>query len=723
MASFQITSFLIFSVFASVVYFFHKGRRLSSIKKHVKQQAFMDEKKSQSPRLKKINAERIQAYKDMYYKVQNLEKFPEILPAAKQMLLTQLEEGLMIARYKRGEHSILDIPDFDPDALFQFMKNKQGEVGREFEAYIQRREAGSGPELFKTYEEARQFLKNSTPLNYIDGAWLARIHQITTPFALRDVTKHAWQIFSEELGDGDLEKNHIVLWRDLLHSVGLNLPAGDSLEFIDPSQGMNDDTVWRYGLAQILISLFPNDFLPEILGMNMHYEAPAVMGCKANKEMPEFGISPYYYALHISIDNADSGHTAMAVGNIVNFMKLVRETGMMDYQSAWKRIQAGYCLGESLDCTETVADLEDRLVDFLYRKSQVASKIHCTSRARIGKRSLSTWFATYGPPGGEASDEFRQDDSWKDEFLEALADSKPWVYRGDSSKSLLMRELSWKGRMFGAFTQDEAALTKVWIDSLNKKDADPKNTYWARVGGFQSVEKAFIPPRHDVAVTHPVFPPTKEWFPSKSSTFTPREPLQISQLQLDAFVPLWFVHPCLMENIISAPYQTITPFVSKCLQLLRAEKGYQLEGSGIACMDEQLRPGFRPDLVALGLDIVQRNKLPQPSCLGDILAAPGGELNDVQEFALNLLGWAQRPIQNGVFLIGLARAFLDLEVWVANQGSLLGRREKEALQEMTERKFAGFESILDEFKADEVRTCEFVGGYEYGRAEIERLLG
>ncbi|PSR84452.1 hypothetical protein BD289DRAFT_434192 [Coniella lustricola] len=719
----QITPFFFLSVIITVIYLFHKGPRLSHVQKNIKQQSDTDKKTSKSIRLQKKNAERLRAYKDMYYKVQNLEKFPDILPAAKQMLQTQLEEGLLLARYKRGEHSILDIPSFDADALLQFMKNKQNEVGRAFEAYIQRREAGSGPELFQTFEEARQFLKNSTPLNYIDGAWLARIHQVTTPFALRDVTKYAWQIFSEELGDGDLEKNHIVLWHDLLRSVGIDLPAGDTLEFIDPSQGMNDDSVWRYALAQILISLFPNDFLPEILGMNMHYEAPAVMGCKANKEMPEFGISPYYYALHISIDNADSGHTAMAVGNIVNFMQVVRETGIMDYESAWKRIQAGYCLGESLDLTETVADLEDRLVDFLYRKSKVASKIHCTSRARIGKQSLSTWFAAYGPPGGDAGDEFPQDDCWKDDFLEALADSKPWVHRGDSSKSLLMRELSWKGRMFGAFTQDEALLTQVWIDSLNKKDADPKETYWARVGGFQSVEKAFIPPRRDVAVTHPVFPPTKEWSPSKSSTFIPRGPLQISQLRLDALLPLWFVHPCLMENIISAPYQTITPLVSKCLQLLRAEKGYQLEGSGIACMDEQLRPGFRPDLIALGLDIVRRNKLPEPSCLGDVLVAPVGELNDVQDFAFTLLGWSQRPIQNGVFLIGLARAFLDLEVWVAKHESLLGRREREALLEMTERKFAGFEKCFDEFRNDETRAREFVGGYEYGRTEIEKLLG
>ncbi|GKT57975.1 hypothetical protein ColTof4_09955 [Colletotrichum tofieldiae] len=104
--------------------------------------------------------------------------------------------------------------------------------------------------------------------------------------------------------------------------------------------------------------------MPEILGLNLHYEAPAIAGYKTNKDLPEFGISPYYYALHISINNADFEHSAMVLGNIVRFMEVVRQTGMIDSQSAWECIQAGYILGQSLDVDETIIHYEYRLIAF-----------------------------------------------------------------------------------------------------------------------------------------------------------------------------------------------------------------------------------------------------------------------------------------------------------------------------------------------------------------------
>ncbi|KAK0705843.1 hypothetical protein B0T21DRAFT_377675 [Apiosordaria backusii] len=681
--------------------------------------AILPDQKPKSSRLEKKRQERMHHFKDLYYKIQNLEEFPEILPQVRQTLLLLLEQGLLMAKYKRRAHSILDIASFDVSHLQKFIQDIQLDVGLEFEAYIRRREAGGKPELFTTFDEACKFLKNSAPWNYTDGAWLARIHQVTTPFAFRGVTKDAWQIFSEELGDGDLEKNHVVLYRELLQSVGVDLPNGDSPDFIHPRHGMEDESIWRYAIGQLLVSVFPNEFLPEILGFNLHYEQPAVGVLKANKELPEFGISPYYYALHISIDNADSGHCAMAIGNIAQFMAVVKETGIMDSQTAWRRVQAGYCLGQSLDDRDTVDDYEDRLVDLICKKATIATKIHCTSRARIGKRNLSSWFSA--PPSSPEND-----DSWKDEFLSALADSKPWVYKGDSSKSLLMRELGWKGRMFGAFTHDETELLRNWIGSLTPDGEDSSKAYWHLVGGCQSLEKAFDPPRHDAGVTHPCFPTMRAWSPSKTANFVPKAPIQVTnnEVDMDVLLPLWFAHTGLLENLISSPHQTIRPLISNCLQILRAEKGYKPEGTGIACMDEQLRPSYSPDLVALGLKIIKRQGLPQPSSLGDILARPEDEgLSISGRFAHDLLGWAQRPTKNGAFLLGLARAFLDLEQWVSENEGLLGRRERLVLSEIIQRKSIGFEKCLSELNGDALMCHEFAAGYELGRTEIETLLG
>ncbi|KAH0496066.1 hypothetical protein TgHK011_003449 [Trichoderma gracile] len=670
----------------------------------------------QRSRLDAKLAERVTLYKELYYKVQNLEEFPEVLPAAKEMLLELLEHGFSMARYKPQTRSILDVREYDAGSLDEFLEAERQDVSDGFESYVRRRAAGSPRELFNTKEDAIQWLKRLAPLNLIDGAWLCRVHKITTPFVLRDVTKNAWQVFSEELGDGDVEKNHVLIYRDLLREHGVHLPACDSIEFIREHHELNDEQVWRNSIGQLLISLFPNEFLPEILGLNLHFEALAPTGLRATKEFPEVGISAYYFALHVSIDNADSGHSGMALANIVAFMELMRKTGMMDCEQAWKRIQAGYLLSQSLDDSETPDVFEERLIQILHRKANLARKIHCTSRARIGGKSLSEWFSAPFSANEKG-------DEWKYGFLHALADSRPWVYRGNSSKSLLMKELSWTGRMFGAFTDSEVQLMRTWIDLLPEKDARPGDAYWKTVGGHTLLENSFLPSRQDVAVTHPVFGPQDVCPPSSASPdFVPLPALQVSRTKLCAILPLWFVHPCVLENIVASPYQTAEPLTSKVLQIIRAEMGYSPENTGMAGMDEQLRRGYRPDLIALGCEMARRNNVPEPTCLGDVIGSLSEDSPAAIKFAHSLLNWSMRPQKNGAILLGLARAFLDMEIWVAADELLLAKEAKSYLWQVIERKRTGFEACLTELGSDPAKSCEFVGGYEYGRAEIEKIL-
>ena len=712
MDSIHVPAFLIIVGF--LLFHLHSWLRSSSLEHIVKDHALSDP--TQKSKVDPRRVERVKLFKDVYYKLQNLECFPEILPVAKRLLLSLLEQGLLLERYRPRARSILDIKKYDPVALGSFLEAERHDVLDEFESYIRRRNAGCGPVLFKTREEATQRLKRNAPLNYIDGAWLCRIHKVTTPFALRGVTKVAWQTFSEELGDGDLQKNHVLLYRNLLQSIGIVLPDGDSADFIHPRHEMDDEQSWKSAVGQLLISLFPNTFLPEILGFNLHFESLATADLKAAKELPEFGISPYYYALHISIDNADSGHSAMALATIIQLMNLVRETSLMEYEETWKRIQGGYLLSQSLNESETVHLYEEKLAEMLYRKTKLAHKIHCASRARIGQRTLSAWSSL---PWSNAN---HDGNSWKGGFLAALAESKPWVYKGDSSKSLLMRELSWKGRMFGAFTQSEAELMRTWIDSLKKNDAEPGESYWRFAGACEAVATMAAPARQDVFVAHQAFHIQPKWYRSKLHSFVPRAPIVVPQVRFDALLPLWFVHPCLLENMVSSPHRTATSLASKTLQILRAELGYMPENSGIAGMDEQLDPGFSPDLIALGLEIVRRHELPEPTCLGDVLGEPEGNMTDATKLAYTLLSWSTQPIKKSAFLLGLARAFLDLEVWVVSSDALLGKKSRGALQRIIERKASALEACLDELKEDEVKCGDFVSGYDFGRIEIEKVL-
>jgi len=102
--------------------------------------------------------------------------------------------------------------------------------------------------------------KASHPPKYVDGAWLSHLNKSPTPFALRTITKNAWQILPEEYGDGDLDKHHAHLYSKLVQNVDATLPRGDTEDFIHPWQGLVDVSIWKAAVAQLLIYLFPHKF-------------------------------------------------------------------------------------------------------------------------------------------------------------------------------------------------------------------------------------------------------------------------------------------------------------------------------------------------------------------------------------------------------------------------------------------------------------------------------
>lgn len=665
----------------------------------------------------KKRREETQLYKMLYHQVQNLEDFPGILTTARQSLLSLLRQALLLARLKNTPHNILDITEYNPEELAIFMASKRQDTLDNWSAYSRRREAGGGPEMFVDREAARQWLKDNAPLQLVDGAWVARVHNITTPFHLRGITKDAWQTYCEELGDGDLDKNHCFIYKELLREIGFNLPDQNDADFIHPRHELDNDRIWRASAGHLLISLFPNDFLPEILGFNLHYESLAPQTLKAAKELPEYGISGYYFAVHICIDNADSGHSAMAEATIRRYLNHVRETGSMNVQQAWQRVQAGFLLSEYLDGDEDLGKYQDAVAEMIHKKANVAGQVHCSSPARIGGRKLTEWFS---------SDFLSTADSrtWQDDFMTALARSKPWVFPGESDRSLLVRELSWKGRMFGAFTQSEVQYLRTWIDLLEAGDdaAATEGRYWKLVGNSGTV--APNKTLGDAAVTHPAFPPQQE-MPSgrvERCEFVGLAPLSVGQTKLEKLLPLWFMHPCILEQIVMSPYRTTTRLGSLILQLLRAETGYKVETPGVAGMDEQRESGHLPSLTALGVQIVLKNGLREPLCLGDVLRSDNQNSAAAIEFAYTVLGWAARPVSNGPFLIGLARAFLDLEAWVYRDESLLDKEGREALRNIIRRKEICFKGILSELEGKHDQVSMLITGYEFGRVQIERLL-
>lgn len=663
----------------------------------------------------------MQLHKALYYKLQNLEHHPEVLLESRDLLISLFSETLTIA-CKNPDSGILRVKHYTPENLAAFLQRENDETMQQWEQYMARRWAGGPTEMFQGREEAKWWLKQITPVKYVDGAWLGHINKITTPFALRRITKDAWQVLSEELGDGDLSKNHVHVYRELMKEIEAGLPEGDTADFVHPRHKMNEPSVWKAAIAQLLISLFPHEFLPEILGFNLHYEGITLETLKAAKELEELKLNAYYFVLHISIDNADSGHTAMAMHTVTEYISHIETTqGNAAAQDAWKRIQTGYILSERLPTTPDCLSMktpaihpfpnsesEKDVIQVFRAKAPVAHKIHCSSRLKIGRRSLVDWL--------KPEDLISQ--KWQKDFLNDLANTKRWVCKGDGPRSKLVQELSWPGKMFGSFTQTEVEIVSRWIDSLGNPDPQ---CYWSFVARTK-IPSDRVCQNLDIRADYPVFSSISlDDFPSLSSLSAPPLPFPIlgSPIKtaagpiLSKVLPLWFAHPCLLESFVCIPAKTATYTGCSITRLLRAQYGFDAEGPGVAGMDEVRRPKAL-GLVDLGLEMMSRFEFPAPSCLQDVLRTWPSK------FPLLMLHLSMRPIENMGLLLGLACAFVGLHDTVASSNLLLSDSSREALRQISLRERECLKVCLDELRDhDDQRYHEVCRGFSIGRKEIE----
>ncbi|KAL8796253.1 MAG: hypothetical protein Q9195_001368 [Heterodermia aff. obscurata] len=692
-------------------------------------------------------------YRNLFFQLQNLEDHSAVLEPARDELLSMFSQGVSRALdLPRG--SILLIEHYDPKKITTFVEEEQDEVLAMWGNYLARREQGQGPELFATAEAAKVWLIQHAPVKFVDGAWLGHIHKITSPFALRSVTKDAWQILSEELGDGDLSKHHVYLYQQLLKDLGSPLPDGHSADFIQPCHWdkMNNHGAWEAAVGQLLISLFPNEFLPEILGFNMHYELITLDTMRAAHELKALGINPYYFLIHIAIDNADSGHTAMAVHTVTRYLDMVRATeGEAAVEQAWKRVQIGYTLSQTLgsshgpESSSTGATLSGSValnipldplsagvIDIFRAKASVSQKFHCQSRVRIGSRTLAEWLA----PTLWTHQNSRQ----HLELLTALSQAKPWIYPGASSKSLLVRELSWEGRMFGAFTHDEVVALTAWIDSLGS--GVKSWLYWSFSGRKPLASKKVVGELQDPVRHHPIVMPraAEENTDTASLTVKCQESESDSELGNEEaplpppsnarrpdLIALWFVHIGLLENTITTPSRTASPLYASILRLLRAQAGFAIETHIVAGMDEMKRISC-PSLVDIGLELISRagwDTSAKPSCLQDVLVLTSsqGQGEKSARLAHNMLCWGTRPSANLGLLLGLALAFLKLKAAVMRESELLSHESKLALAAIVARERQSLEECAQELRSvDEAQFRQLIRGYCWGKNALEECL-
>ncbi len=324
------------------------------------------------------------------------------------------------------------------------------QVGEEYAEYLEQRHAGAPRRFFTNKAHALYFLQHVAPSKLVDGAWL------------HSATKHPsdWRYHSlirtylEELGDGDPALNHVVLYRNLLaeHDCA-------------PEESLPDD---RYiqGALQLALGHLGEEFLPEVIGYNLGYEQLPLHLLITAFELNELGIDPYYFTLHVTIDNASSGHAKKAVETVNQFL-----TSAPDAESFLTRLRNGYKLNDLGVGTVAVIDsfdLEREVVAMLENKRSFGQHMH-SDYCRLEGRTVNEWLSE---PGQSR------------EFL-AVLENKGWIKRDqDPALSRFWQLIDGPGAvMFGVFNGYEKQLICDWIAGnwqVQQKESQPFRSQFRR---------------------------------------------------------------------------------------------------------------------------------------------------------------------------------------------------------------------------------------------------
>jgi hypothetical protein len=585
---------------------------------------------------------------------------------------------------RRPAGTILELPPtFSKEALRDLLASQHRSTCHRYEAYCHRRAQGGPREIFPNRDFAVQWLRLASCVKYVDGSWVGNGLSAATRRGDRVAAKNAWQVMSEEFGDGDLQKHHVWVYEALMRSLesdGASSTPGYEWGFDGFAEGEGIPRCWTAAVAQQLIGLHAAEFLPEALGFNMAYEALPYHLLVTTRELKELNIDNYYFALHVTIDNADSGHAAVARVAVENYLAGVRERDGEEAESAaWKRVQAGFILAEGLPTTPSgpieyrltrdrsglttwvpapaqstpPSKLEGQMVELMARKAAAAEKMHCPSKILIGGHTIEDWLSPtlFTADRGLA-------------FLRALSEKKPWVIKGkDSSNSKLIRELEWGGKMFGAFSRKEVDLVREWVDELG---GHSDHGAYAELAGRRVAARAV--PERDL-----ITPRTNGMEPDELAgmlQIETRGDASIKEVleddlaspdtlsEVSHLVPLWYLSTSLLEMFPLQTSKFATPLGACVLRVLRSQLGFDAahnEEDICAGMDDvEPRGEGLKGLWEVGSSVFARHGLSIPDNLEECLARDDKTDRLVVEA---LLKYRSQPYHYRGTLLGLTLGF------------------------------------------------------------------
>jgi len=331
--------------------------------------------------------------------------------------------------------AVQDIPADLPPTLAQlpaWIEARSEAVGIQYREYLAARKGGAPRRYFHNRAHALNFIKSVAPTKLVDGSWLYGMLKHWDSPDFHPLIK----TYLEELGEGAPSKNHVTIYRKLLATHG-----------IDNWEELSDDHFVQ-GAIQLALGQNADRFLPEVIGFNLGYEQLPLHLLITSYELNEFGIDPYYFTLHVTVDNAATGHAQKAVQALLDLMPRVG-----DRAAFYQRVLDGYRLNELGASTNSVIagfDVQDELVNILAQKSVVGKNMH-SDYCRVAGRSVNEWLGEPGQIPG---------------FLAAM-ETAGWIKRGeDVEHSRFWRLIEGeRAEMFGVFSAYEQQVLRDWIVS------------------------------------------------------------------------------------------------------------------------------------------------------------------------------------------------------------------------------------------------------------------
>ncbi|AVT10686.1 hypothetical protein C8242_15240 [Paracidovorax avenae] len=329
----------------------------------------------------------------------------------------------------RADLSPATLPE-RPEDLHDWMAASHAAVSAQYGEYLAARRAGEGRRYFRNRAHALHFLRAVAPTKLVDGSWLYGVLRHARNPRMAELVR----TYLEELGDGAPDKNHVLLYRQLLSRYGLS--QGPALP----------DALYEQGAVQLALAWNAEEFLPEVIGFNLGYEQLPLHLLITSYELNELGIDPYYFTLHVTVDNADTGHARQACDAV---LALLPRHG--DPQAFWQRVRDGARLGDvGLGTTRVIADFDIRaeVVRIFQAKCGAGQGMH-SDYCKVAGRSVNDWLSA--PEGMDA-------------FLEALVQAN-WIQPGRPvAESRFWGLLQGpRAEMFGVFSPYELQVIHDWI--------------------------------------------------------------------------------------------------------------------------------------------------------------------------------------------------------------------------------------------------------------------